>query len=253
MKNLLLLIVAGMLFYSMGCQLQTDMPAPDQIQAIAAEATAEEPAQYFLYRLDDNEVSKNALDLSDRNLHVSLTGEPSSDGTEVTITIHAFTSEQNHIAWAEANGYKDLAKSIEFKKVMSDYVRAYGIEEKYLSTGDVPQSYYDYEQEQYERLFGTRQIENGRVQQLAMLHKDVRGGSSWPMHMTAPFMWPGWNDEVSRYYQFNMYGLFIVCEHIFYGGRGFIIHGWGFQNVRFEGPLWFLNDIMSSGFSIAGI
>lgn len=248
MKRLLTSAAAIALFGVFGCQTETDNVQPTTIQPSAPETSTEEPVQTYAYRLDGEYVKEGAFNPEDERLHIALTGEPSKDGSEILITVDAFTSADRYIDWGNQYGY-NVEGMLEFESVMSAYAEESGTIKEYEATGEVSQAYYDYENEQYERIFGKREEAGGKMNSLAMLHKDYFGGSSWPMATTAPFMMPGWNNTVSRYFQFNIYGVFIMYDRSFYRNRMFTLWGWGWQNVRLWGPLGWANDRMSSGFS----
>ncbi len=97
---------------------------------------------------------------------------------------------------------------------MRKYVELNGIVEIYEKTGNVPQSYLDYEKKYHEKIFGkTTQNKTWFV----TCYTELWGcGNSAIMFNTCPFMWPGWNNKLSSMYNVGIYGVVTLYDRTFY-------------------------------------
>ncbi|MFA0961196.1 hypothetical protein AB9P05_05290 [Roseivirga sp. BDSF3-8] len=247
-KTILAAFAAATLTFA-GCNSESEAPQPAAPAPADQQSATDAPTEIYEYKLDNRIVKEGAYNLEDPGLHIAVTGKPSDDGNEIYVTIDAFSSDQLYIQWGDQHGH-NVAGMLEFEKVMSQYAEASGTIKEYEATGNVNQEYLDFEAQEYERIFGKKPEagQTGRVNSLAMLHKDYVGGSSWLMGSTSPFMMPGWNNRVSRYHPFYIYGVFIMYDRSFYRNRFFTLWSWGWQNIRMWGPFSYANDRMSSGF-----
>ena len=124
-----------------------------------------------------------------------------------------------------------------------------GVVEEYEKTGKVSSAYLDYEAEYYERMIANL-TDSPSFRGTDILHKDCRGGNNAPLATTLPFMWPGWNNEVSAYTPLHVYSGLSIYDRSFYRRKMATLWNFGWTRYCFEGPLSFLNDNMSSAISL---
>lgn len=199
----------------------------------------------YYYFLDSEELTIENFEPNDTtDSFICISGDSDGDSNLVKIYIHEFTTEQKYVAFGGDNELK-LKESLLFEDEMRDYIEENNIEEIFNSTGEIPQDYLDYEEERYNYYFGT----NEKVIPGTTLHKNYWGGSpAYHMFKTMPVMF-GWNNEVSATFPTYFFGFHILYNRNWYRARMITIWGFGWDYYRFVGPLGFLSDKMSSGFS----
>jgi hypothetical protein len=226
MQNLfIVLITASMII--VGCKKKTQDFTGDQ---------TESPVSY-VFRYDNAEVAEGYFDLLDSELNILITAAPEEDSEAGIITIHAFTNERKYIEYGRSENIP-VELMLSFDRQMSEYAETSGAIEYYEQTGELPEEYVEFE----ERAFPN--IE--RVPNPLVIYKDFWGGSSRVFATTLPVMPTGWNNKVSRYFDLDVYGGLAIYDKSFYRSRMATLWNWGWQTIRFSGPLAGLNDRMSS-------
>lgn len=200
-----------------------------------------------IYIFDGKAVNENPLEFSDENIYIGITGKLDEvDDKKGIVTIYAFSSKEEYIKWGNDNGFP-VALKLEIAEHLSTYAIEKGVIDEYERTGVVPQSYIKYERQYYERMMSSSLNQAG-TRGYTMLHKECIGGPSAPIISTLPVMWPGWNNKVSAYFDFNVWGNLTIFDRTFYRKKLASIWDWGWKKVCFTGPLSPLDNKMSSGF-----
>lgn len=176
--------------------------------------------------------------------YIAISGIEDGSKKKVKVIVNIFTTREKYINWGYINK-RPVELYLEIEEHLASYAKDNGYIAEYELTGVVSQDYLDYESEYFNKM--TNGVNSRAV---TMLHKDFWGGSSAPMPLTLPVMWPGWNNKVSRYYPLNIWGGMAIYNKAFYRRRMATLWNWGWQSIRFEGPLSYLNDKMSSGINI---
>lgn len=166
------------------------------------------------------------------------------DSSISEIVIRKYTDLQGYINFGKSVD-PNFEKCVKFRDDVVNYSIQNNVISQYESNGTVPSSFNTWYSAQFNTTFYAPMIFPVTV------YKDISGGSAW-VHPTgqALFMAPGWNNTVSRYMHLTLYGWMYVYNKTFYRQHMATIAGWGFNYVYFIGPLSFLNDKMSSFWTI---
>ena len=167
-----------------------------------------------------------------------------ADSTLSEIVIRKYTDIQGYINFGKSVD-PNFEKCINFRDVVVNYCTQNNVIAQYESNGTVPTSFDTWYSAKFNSSFYAPMILPVTV------YKDISGGAAW-MHPTgqAVFMAPGWNNTVSRYMHLTFYGWMYVYDKTFYRKHLATIAGWGMSYVYFIGPLSYLNDKMSSFWTI---
>jgi hypothetical protein len=201
-----------------------------------------------VYILDNKQGHKNAFDPSDESLFVLISAKRGEKGEKDKVFYHAFTTEEGFVDFGLENNLK-LRELLIFERHMSKYAETSGVEMEFELTGKVPEWYSNYEAEYYSSVFNKSPLNKCFWTELK---KDIAGGQTSFMGGTLPFMWPGWNNTVSRFKPLGLYGFTVLYDKWRYKRRIAVFWGWGFSSVFLDhGPPDFswANNRMSSGFS----
>lgn len=205
----------------------------------------------YFYYMDEEETEYYSLD--NKDLYTVVTTEPNEDGTEGVFKIWSFTTRQGYIDFGRKNG-GDLEIGLKFEEHMRAYAESSGALAYFEETGTVPDWYNEYNKEYYESLFGPVEEQDGRTENpfrffftTTSLFTDAFPGQGRHTLMLgwSPWLVWGWNDEVSRFYNTQFWGVTTLHDRWAYQDPFFSVWNWGWQDVQFIGPFAWANDRMS--------
>lgn len=131
-----------------------------------------------------------------------------------------------------------------FEDEMKIFVEKTDVVSIFENTKKVPQWYIDFEAKTYQKYFGSSLQQKSA---LTILHKNFSGGPDRVISVTSPYLWGGWDNEVSAFTPIGVYGFTSLYDKSFYRKRMTTIWGWGMQRVLlFWGYLYNANDRTSS-------
>jgi hypothetical protein len=167
-----------------------------------------------------------------------------ADSTLSEVIIRQYTDIRGYVNFGKSVD-PNFEKCIKFRDDVVNYSTQNNVITQYERDGTVPESFNTWYSVQFNSTFYAPMVLPVTV------YKDISGGSAW-MHPLgfATFMAPGWNNTVSRYMHLTVYGWMYVYNKTFYRQHMATIAGWGFNYVYFIGPLSYLNDKMSSFWTI---
>jgi hypothetical protein len=201
------------------------------------------------YYLNDRRVRPGSFDPENPELYVLASGVPDSTGDAVEkVVIHAYSTKEGYIKFGKVHNLK-LEEQLFFEEHMSEYAKTSGAIAYFDRTGTIPDFYSTYCKEFYNTVF--KPSINGKVAGTPIaLHKDYVVGPTWiSITGTLAIMPPGWNNQVSRYMSFGIYGATTMYDDTFFRKRLFTRWGWGWNFILLHASygLGFANDKMSSG------
>lgn len=241
MKTYFILLVALASIYFIGCSkdIETNVAPPEKSELKIVEAN---------YFLDGVSVSAESIDVEDNSFHTGITGDYIDDSkNEGFVTFHYFTTKEKYIEWGIEQDLP-VALSFEMEEHLAQYADENGYIEEYEKTGEVSQDFIDYQNEYASRILNQDNMASLRAP--TILHKDLNGGGAMWIQEFTPFLFLGWNNQTTRYMPFNPFTGFHIYDRSFYRRRLATLWRVGWQQVRFEGPLQWLDDRLSSCISI---
>lgn len=193
----------------------------------------------FEYYLDKKQVSKSKVDFNDESLYISITkGEK-----DETIIVEAFSSREDYILYGKKHNLK-FKELLSFEDEMKNYVKKNDIINLFEKTGKIPEWYTAFEAKTYEKHFG---VSSQQKSLATVLHKNFYGGPDRVIGVLTPYLWGGWNNQVSAFTPIGVYGFTSLYDKSFYRKRMVTIWGWGMQRVLlYWGSLYNANDRTTS-------
>ncbi len=161
--------------------------------------------------------------------------------------IWAFTTEANYVAWGDSYGLP-VACHLEVGRHLGDYAEQIGAIAYYEQTGEELPQFTQYANNYINQMDCNGQ--NSQYRTPSAIYKNHWGGPGAIITTFTPFMYPGWNNTVSRYYTFGIYNGFTVYDKIYYRKRLATLWNWGWNYWRFHYGLSWLDNKMSSGITI---
>ncbi|MFA0961197.1 hypothetical protein AB9P05_05295 [Roseivirga sp. BDSF3-8] len=240
--------VAAILFVAFGCQSDTENPQPATGVPADQTTNTEEATKISEYRLDGEVVPEGAYQMEDPELQFAITLQPNEEGTAQSLVVDAFTNDDAYIQWGDKNGY-DVASTLEYERNVAKFAEESGAIRQYEETGEVSQEFLEFQDAEYERIFQTKALVYERSMGSGYLSKNCSGGSYRRMSSVRAWMWWGWNNAVSNYYQSGGLRYTAIYNRTFFRSRIATIYGWGSYSINFCGYSW-LNDRMSSYWTV---
>jgi|GEM_PF-3752226 len=195
------------------------------------------------YFLDGQQV--DPIDnIEDKFPVASLVKNPSDHSA--LITVRTFSNEEKYLQYGDQNGLK-FRESKAFEAAIQKYAVENGLIQLEASGMDLPDSYYAFENQQYETYFGA--VNPGWLQ----VYDDiVPYGSN--KYIMSPFMpslsppWPfsGWNNKIGCYKRLHIYTVEHLYDKTFFRNRLVSLSGWGTSTVIFWGILGYCNNRVES-------
>ena len=241
-KWLLFLLILSII----GCDITSDTPITSNSNIELRDTVLPQswPAEYFF---NNHLVSEGTFSLEDSTLYLVFEGVQANQAGAVRWKIHAFTSKSGYTQFGDSRGWY-FSTFLQIEEHLAAYAERTGAIMHYETTGEVSQSYTDYEEEYVARVLAGVKPRST----IAMLHKDFIQGPSAPTFpgIGLPVMWPGWNNKTSAFTPLLIGGVHNVYDRWFYGRRIGTISGFiGYKRIHFNGPLASLNDKASSWWS----
>ncbi len=247
------IFLLGTLFIAF-CLLSTsctkqNIKEEQEAEELSALQEEQEQIQYEFF-LDNQSVAEGTFDPTDQNLIIAVTGEDvASDPTIGIIKIWAFSSEALYIAWGEANDLP-VACMLEMEDHLRTYASTSGAISYYEQTGAILPSYEQYATNYIATMNCIPGTNQSVERALAILYKDAYGGVPNFGAFGVPFLWSGWNNQISRMSIVGLPSATSIFDKTFYRKRLATLWGLGWRNFRFIGSLSFLNDRTSSFIAI---
>lgn len=211
------LVLVGFLFFATSCKkqvLEEETAVENTIQnsgpTVVNYFVDGQPASYFRYEEGDENV-------------LAILGTE-QDPTANEVAIHSFSSEAAMVAYADAN-HMPIGDYIAGGNELYQLAETNGVIVDYEQGGTCPQWYLDAVENRFP---------NNKTEAAATWYDlcSGNGGSTWiSPNPGGPFMAPGWNDRVSSYWHFAIYGVMILYDRTFYRNRMLTFWNWGWQRV----------------------
>lgn len=208
-------ILVGLMVFSTGCKKQV---MEEENNGNILQTSGETTVNYFE---DGQPVPTFNHNEGDENILAILGTEQDPSANE--IAIHKFSTESAMVAWAGANNMP-IGDFIAGGNELYQLAESNGIIEDYDRTGNCPQWYLDAVQNRFP---------NNKTDAACTWHDACTGsGATWISPSPGgPFMAPGWNDRVSSYWHFAIYGVVILYDRTFYRNRLLTFWNWGWQRT----------------------
>lgn len=192
--------------------------------------------------LDGEKVTANEINLDNENWFTVLSGEELEHNTAHVI-YRSFTSREKYEAFGIENN-APLKEMLAFEDEIHQYVEDNDLISYYNMNKELPNSYYSYEAEIYQKYFPT--VES-RALVVLFDNCGSGGGSNSTIIMpgTLPVMWIGWNNRVSQLEEVGIGSLISLYNRSFYFNRMLTFWGWGLTKFCLNGSG--ANNRMSSG------
>jgi hypothetical protein len=234
-------IFLSLMIFTSSCKKNTKIQTSPEVKKtrsgtiIQMEDGTELTYKFFINESEVNEIS-NPLDY-----RIAMTSTQTSPN-QGTINVYAFTSNEKFVDFGNRVNPK-LVQSLLFEETMQEYTTSRNFD---LDNFEPDQAYLDFEKQTYEDI-----AKGKKTRGLVMLHDTyISGGSSMPMPLTLPVMWPGWNNRVKRYLVLNVAATMSMYDKAFYKKHLFTTFNWGWTNVSsFWAWNMFWDSKMSSGVS----
>lgn len=240
------ILLLSFLFVTSSCN-KTDLLEEEEKIETPSELQQDQSEQVsYEHYFDNQQVPEGTFDPEDQNLIIAVTGEGvSSDPNVGIIKIWAFTSEALYVTWGEVQGLP-VACVLEVEEHLKNYALTSGALQHYEQTGEMLPAYEQYATNYIHEMNCGSGGNESFERALGILYKDAYGGvpnfGMWGM----PFLWSGWNNQVSRISAIGLPSINSVFDKTFYRKRMATLWGIGWGNWRFIGSLSFLNDKASS-------
>ena len=264
MKNLKvsqLLVFALFLFSLAACKKDGTAPPskPDVYSLLDTIHEGYNDSGYttFLY-VDEESVDYIADIESYERIAITSTEDPS--GGNRKLYVYAFTTEQGYIDFGTSIG-QPFDKIVQFENECQAEAQRLGIlpldgdaDVDIEALGSAYDDYKAFEESLYTSLFDAGEKPGrGRakvsVTTSAGMWKDWNSGGYLYKQFSFPALWPGWNNKLSSWQLYTLYGCFIQYDHSWYRNHQTTFWNWGWSNVYYYWAWWsWLNDRYSSGF-----
>lgn len=238
-KCLLFLLI----IITVGCDITSDSSITSNPNVELRDTVAPQswPAEYFF---NNHPVSEGTFSLEDSTLYLVFEGVQANQVGDVRWKIHGFTTKSGYTQFGDSKGWY-FSTFLQIEEHLSAYAERTGVIAHYESTGEVLQSYTDYEEAYVATVLNGIKPRSA----IAILHKEFSQGpsaSTFP-GIGLPVMWPNWNNKTSAFTPLFLGGVHNIYDRWFYGKRIGTIAGFtGLTRIRFNGPLASLNNKASS-------
>ncbi len=191
------------------------------------------------YYLDNEIVEPGTYDPANEELHLFVDGNE----TDAYVNIRAFTTKDLMLEYGDDNDIP-LRTLDDFETELTNYINDNGIIEAYESDRVLSEDFIAYQNALIDRYFPGAADDRGAI----TLHKDYIGGASWIHGSASAILVPGYNNTVSRHFDFSIYGFVNVYDRTFYRRKMVTLWAWGWSNIWYHQSwgLAFLNNRMSS-------
>ena len=168
--------------------------------------------------------------------HILAVGGERDNQSAKVVRVYGFVSEADLFDFADAQEIP-LADHHAAASHLRDYAERTGAIQVYEETGNIPQSYLDYEFAYLDSLEGARK--RAEVASAGFIYEDciAANGGAFPYpRFGFPFMPIGWDDEVSAYFSFGIYGSTGFYDRTFYRRPLLVWWQWGWTRFDFCVP-----------------
>lgn len=197
----------------------------------------------FRPRLED----ENGI-ISNQDLYIFIRSLYDAQDNLIGLQVNEFTLYSDFINYGNSIS-STFGNMMQFRNDVVSYVDQNNIVNQYETTGEIPVTFQPWYDTQIQTYFPN----GSKIYQPVNIHTEYNNGGddrSWVhLYGYAYFMVPGFNNQVSRYQLWGFIAPVSIFDKTFYRNHLATIWSIGETWYRFQGPLLFLNDKMSSFFS----
>ncbi len=176
-------------------------------------------------------------------IHLLIVPVFKQDSSLNEIQIREFSTHLGYVAFGKTIN-PNFEQFLNFESKLIQCIEAENLVAEYEATGAIS---FDYES-WYNNLYN---VTFNRLAVPVTVYKNLGGGDAWiHLYGQALFMMPSFNDAVSSYYDWDIYSYMMIYDKSFYRKKIATLSYWGRNYIYFWGPLYYLNDRMSSFYTL---
>ncbi|KMQ64840.1 hypothetical protein ACM46_11505 [Chryseobacterium angstadtii] len=216
-------------------------PPPEVVQEFAQDGidVNKIKIQYF----SDGQPVNVIDNLEDKFPVASLVKNPVDQSA--LITVRTFTTEEKYLIYGDQNGLK-FRETKAFNESIQKYAEVNGLVQMAEAGEQLPDSYYNFEKQQYQLFFGAFGPGWLRV------YDDIvpYGSNKYVMSPLTPtlgfWFFDNWNNKIGCYKRQHLYMVEHLYDKKFFRKHLVSLSGWGGSTVMFWGILGFVNNKVES-------